>query len=270
MPTSAVHLGSKPSRARRYGCGVAGRRRQQRDWDDLASYDPWGAILREPGRSGPWRLDEFLATGERDAERALATAKNEGLPQRCAQALDYGCGAGRVTIALATRFDEVVGMDISPAMIERAQQTAASVTNCRFVVGAEQELQALPAEHFDFVLALLVLQHLPSSADIERHVVALTQRLARGGALVLQVPSRLPLRRRIQSRRRAYALLRSLGVPAPLLLARLNLDPIRTTALPESRVRAAVNAAGGTIAAAQDDDATGPYVPSRRYLVTRD
>jgi 2-polyprenyl-3-methyl-5-hydroxy-6-metoxy-1,4-benzoquinol methylase len=142
--------------------GVASRGRQQRDWDDLAVFDPWRAILREPGRRRPWRLDEFLATGERDAERALATARDDGLPQRYARALDFGCGGGRVAVALATRFEDVLGMDISPAMVERAQQTAASVPNCRFVVGAERELQALPAEHFDFVLALLVLQHLPS------------------------------------------------------------------------------------------------------------
>jgi hypothetical protein len=63
--------------------------------------------------------------------------------------------------------------------------------------------------------------------------------------------------------------LRGLGVPAPLLLGPLHLDPIRTVALPESRVRAAVERAGGTVAAAEDDDATGPHVPSRRYVITR-
>jgi SAM-dependent methyltransferase len=244
--------------------------RQQQDWDDLAAFDPLGAILREPGRRRPWLLDEFLASGERDAERALATAKDDGLPHRYARALDFGCGVGRVAVSLATRFEEVLGMDISPTMVERAQRIAASIPNCRFVVGAGQELQALPAEHFDFVLALLVLQHQPSPAHIERYVAELTRRLARGGALVLQVPSRLPLRRRVQSRRRAYALLRRLDVPASLLIAELHLDPIRTTALSEKRVRAAVEAAGGTIASARDDDATGPYVPSRRYLVTRE
>lgn len=243
---------------------------QQRDWDDLAAFDPLGAILREPGRRRPWMLDEFLASGERDAERALAMARNDGLPHRYGRALDFGCGVGRVAVALATGFEEVLGMDISPSMVKRAQRIAASIPNCRFVVGARQELQALPAEHFDFVLALLVLQHLRSPAHVERYVAELTRRLARRGALVLQVPSRLPLRRRIQSRRRAYALLRRLDVPASLLLAELRLDPIRTTALSEPRVRAAVEAAGGRIVAAQDDDATGPYVPSRRYLVTRD
>jgi SAM-dependent methyltransferase len=247
---------------------VSGRDRQRRDWDDLAAFDPWSAILREPERREAWQLDEFLATGERDAERALAAAESHGLLRRHSRALDFGCGVGRVSVALASRFDEVLGMDISPTMVERARALSASSPNCRFVVGAEPELRALPSEHFDFVVALLVLQHLRSANEVDRHVAELTRVLARGGALVLQVPSRLPPRRRIQSRRRAYVLLRRLGVPAGVLLGRLALDPIRTVALSEPRVRAGVMRAGGTVVATADDDATAPHVPSRRYVIT--
>jgi SAM-dependent methyltransferase len=248
---------------------VTERDRQRRDWDDLAAFDPWSAILREPRRRERWQLDEFLATGERDTERALGLASSHGLPRRHSRALDFGCGVGRVSIALASRFDEVLGMDISPTMVERARAVGASIPNCRFMVGAEPELRALPLQHFDFVVALLVLQHLRSSSEVDRHVRELTRVVAPGGALVLQVPSRLSPRRRIQSRRRAYVLLRRLGVPPDFLLGRLGLDPIRTVALSESRVKTAVMHAGGIIAAAEDDDATGPHVSSRRYLITR-
>ena len=81
---------------------------QQRDWEDLASFDPLSAILREPGRQEAWDLDEFLATGVHDAERALALAATHGLPQRTRSALDFGCGVGRVTRALALKFDDVL------------------------------------------------------------------------------------------------------------------------------------------------------------------
>ena len=248
---------------------MADRDRQRRDWEDLAAFDPCSAILREPGRTERWLLDEFLATGERDAERALDWADAHGLPRGRTRALDFGCGVGRITLALARRFDEVVGIDISSTMIKRAREIGAGVPNCRFAVGDEAELRALPDEQFDFVLSLLVLQHLPSSEEAERHVVELTRTLSRGGALVLQVPSRLPPRRRIQSRRRAYAVLRALRIPAPWLLGRLGLDPIRTVALSAARVVRAAERAGGTVVAGEADDATGPHVPSRRYLVTR-
>jgi SAM-dependent methyltransferase len=241
---------------------------QQRDWEDLASFDPWSAILREPGRESPWGVEEFLATGERDAERALAAAAAHGLPHRTHSALDFGCGLGRVTRAFASRFDEVVGLDISPTMIRLARELDGA-GQVRFEVGAERELCLLPEGAFDFVLSLLVLQHLRTGSEIERVVSALTQRVAPGGALVVQVPYRLPPRRRIQSRRRAYRMLRALGLPASLLLGPLGLDPIRTVALSEERLVRAVEAAGGIVLAGEPDDASGPHVPSRRYVVTR-
>jgi len=242
--------------------------RQRRDWEDLASFDPWSAILREPGRERAWEVEDFLATGAHDAERALGDAAAHGLPQRRRRALDFGCGVGRVTRALADRFDDVLGLDISPTMVAQARELDGSA-RIRYKVGAQDELDLLPAEDFDFVVSLLVLQHLPSADDVEQVVYSLTRRVAAGGALVLQVPSELPPRRRIQSRRRAYTILRGIGLPAPVLLGRLGLDPIRTTALSAERLGAAVETAGGTVLSSKADDASGPHVPSRRYVVTR-
>jgi len=42
-----------------------------------------------------------------------------------------------------------------------------------------------------------------------------------------------------------------------------------STALSEARVRRAIEDAGAILVAAEDDDATGLHVPSRRYLATR-
>jgi ubiquinone/menaquinone biosynthesis C-methylase UbiE len=39
------------------------------------------------------------------------------LPGRGRRALDAGCGSGRHTLALADRFDEVVGIDVSQPLI---------------------------------------------------------------------------------------------------------------------------------------------------------
>jgi SAM-dependent methyltransferase len=242
--------------------------RQRRDWEDLASFDPLGAILREPGRDSAWDVDDFLATGKRDAERALGDAAAHGLPRQRRRALDFGCGVGRVTRALAERFDDVLGLDISPTMIERARELEGA-GRVRYRVGTQDDLDLLPVADFDFVVSLLVLQHLPSPDDVEQVVGALTRRVASGGALVLQVPSVLPPRRRIQSRRRAYVTLRGIGLPASVLLGRLGLDPIRTTALLEERLTSAVEDAGGTVVSSRSDDATGPHVPCRLYVVTR-
>ena len=37
------------------------------------------------------------------------------------RALDFGCGAGRLTRALAARFESVVGVDVADAMLDKAR-----------------------------------------------------------------------------------------------------------------------------------------------------
>ena len=109
----------------------------------FASFDPWSAILREPGRDNTWDVDEFLATGERDAERALADCGAHGLRTAAAAALDFGCGVGRVTRALADRFDDVLGLDISPTMVALARELDGAA-RVRYKVGAQGDLDLLP------------------------------------------------------------------------------------------------------------------------------
>jgi hypothetical protein len=60
---------------------VTGHAHQRRDWEDLASFDSYGAILRPPERKRRrWEQEEFLATGQRDAERILVAAAVHTLP----------------------------------------------------------------------------------------------------------------------------------------------------------------------------------------------
>src|SRR5687767_8439812 len=79
--------------------------RQGREWDELAELDPYWAICTAPDkRFGRWDREEFFATGEREVAEVLATAAELGLPRRHGAALDFGCGLGRLTRALAGRF----------------------------------------------------------------------------------------------------------------------------------------------------------------------
>src|SRR5438034_9687481 len=109
-------------RAGLYRAGV-GSSRHVRDWEELAELDPLWAVLSDPGRSGGrWPIDEFFATGEGEVSGALDVAANLGRPQEFEQALDFGCGLGRLTRALAGRFRRCVGGDVSPRMIVRARE----------------------------------------------------------------------------------------------------------------------------------------------------
>jgi trans-aconitate methyltransferase len=224
---------------------------QARDWDDLALVDPFWAVLAADGkRGGGWEPTEFFATGEADIEELLATAAQLGRPTRHERALDFGCGVGRLTRALARRFDEAVGIDVSERMLEHARRLNADTPNVTFASSDEP-----PPEPFDLVVANLVLQHLPTKGLARVYIGRLIKATRPDGLLVFQLPTKLPLARRLQPRRRLYKPLRT-RVGAERLHA-AGLHPVRLLALPEPNVRATVDVAGATVAHTEDAAAAG-------------
>lgn len=243
-------------------------RRHRQDWDDLASLDPYWSVLTEPGkRFGGWDRQEFLCSGEIEIERLMVTAKEFGLPRSRDAALDFGCGLGRLTRALARHFGQVWGVDISTRMVEQARELHGDVPNCTFQ--ATEGPLTFPDARFDLIYSVLVLQHQPTRAAIRAMVADLVRTLRRGGLLCFQLPSRLPLRRRVQLRRRLYGVLRAAGLGERLLYERWGLHPIRMNAVAEAEVRPIVTGAGGQVLAAREDDHAGPEMASRLYFVTR-
>src|SRR5437016_3274063 len=99
---------------------MAGFRRLQHNWNALGERNALGAILTGSGGAlSDWDLDRFLATGREDVAR-FESVLDELAPQiRKGRALDFGCGVGRVTRALAARFESVDGLDVAASMIQQ-------------------------------------------------------------------------------------------------------------------------------------------------------
>jgi SAM-dependent methyltransferase len=221
--------------------------RHQRDWDDLAVLDPLWAIASRPGsRHGRWDDDEFMASGRRKVAAIMRPLHGLDAPIDRRRALDFGCGVGRLTLPLADHFEQAVGIDVAPSMVAqaRARAVAAGQANVRFVVDDGADLVALGEDRFDLVFSALVLQHLPSRCDVERCVGGLARLVAPGGALMAQMPARLAPWARVQPTRRAYGILRRIGVPPEVLYGRLRLQPMRLLALPRSRFEELLEAEG--------------------------
>jgi SAM-dependent methyltransferase len=100
--------------------------------------------------------------------------------------LDVGCGIGRWSRLLAARGADVMGVDLSPTMVEQARQRAVSdgvADRCRFRV---QDLSNLNVgERFDLVLGVTVLQHILDPHAMRRALEAMTAHLAPGGRMIL-------------------------------------------------------------------------------------
>src|SRR5215471_4196541 len=117
-------------------------RKLQKDWEGLAKADPFSAICTDPARSnGKWIREEFFQTGPEEIHTVLKYVHSLGLSvDHKAPALDFGCGVGRLTAALAHHFDECWGIDISPTMIQLATQFHKDNPHCKFLLNETDDL----------------------------------------------------------------------------------------------------------------------------------
>lgn len=94
--------------------------------------------------------------------------------------LDFGCGPGGLARDLAGRGFEVLGVDLSPDMIARAEQHGQERTV--FLAGSFQEIP--PAATFHGIVASMSFQFVP---DLEACLSGLTAHLLPGGLLTFAV-----------------------------------------------------------------------------------
>jgi SAM-dependent methyltransferase len=249
---------------------MAGRREHARDWNELAQLDPLWAILSDPARRNDgWPRDEFFRSGEHEVDAILAIAAACGLACRDRSALDFGCGVGRMTRALSTRFTECVGVDVSERMVALAAEFNADRPNCRFVVNTAGTLEQFESGSFDFICSSFVLQHLPDREMALGFIAEWMRLLAPGGLLIFQLPYLIPARHRLQLRRRLYRALRWLGVEPELLYRKAGLTPMRMNAVPEKTVRDFVSRHGGEVASTEPADDPAGSQRSLYYYVRR-
>ena len=164
----------------------------QRNWEGLAQTDPLWAICTDSGkRNGQWTKEEFFATGRREIEAVLGHTATIGISvDKTLPALDFGCGVGRLTRALAEWFPECIGVDISPTMINLAREFNRDFPHCRFLLNNEARLESLPNNYFGFIYTSLVLQHIAEPCRL-KYIAELVRVLTPGDALIFQVPERL-------------------------------------------------------------------------------
>jgi SAM-dependent methyltransferase len=235
------------------------------DWTRLGAEDPlWAVHVAEDKRGGRWDIEEFLDLGRRDVARSRAELGRLGLPTSWDRVLDFGCGAGRLSQALAEHAREVVGVDVSAPMLETARALDRSGGRCSFVLSADPDLRAFPDGSVDLVYTERVLQHLPRPV-LESYLAEFVRVLAPGGVAVLHCTTRPMWTARGLVWRFApfpvigWAQRRLLRYPAPM----------RMTALPEARMRALISAAGGHVVHSVPVHEPETHWEARRYVVRK-
>ena len=137
--------------------------------------------------------------------------------------LDVGCGNGFSTAILAPHAREVVGIDYSDAMIDRARREHGDLPNVRFDV---QDVLALdlPAASFDVAVSQRCLINLTSWERQQQALRHIARVVRPGGCFILQEGTRQG-REALNQAREALGLTRMPAVP-------FNLDFDETTLWP--------------------------------------
>ena len=203
----------------------------RRDWEELATIDAKWSVLTNPEKRNFWEDSEFFATGEHEMGQLILTLQGLGYPKLFKNALDFGCGVGRLTLPLSHRFENTWGIDISAPMLEQAK---ANVPRARFLLNDKNRI-AFADGTFDLVYTALVLQHLPHPRLVSGYIAEFLRIIGTRGIAVFHVPTHVELIHRIQPRRRLYTLLRTCGIE-PTRLVSLSLTPMHVTGLPEKRI----------------------------------
>ncbi len=131
------------------------RQKMREDWDRRARVDPryWVAATAEADEAS------YEASAEQDAKALLDGLRDRVAPS--ARILDLGCGIGRLAAEVAPKFAEVVGIDVSPEMIETARQLHAGKSNLSFFATSGSDLADFASASFGLVFSYSVLPHLP-------------------------------------------------------------------------------------------------------------
>jgi SAM-dependent methyltransferase len=161
----------------------------QESWNELATKDAFDAVLtRSGGVSSKWDPDVFFRTGIDEVEAILRRVQSLYPELQFGRALDFGCGVGRLTQPLSARFGRVDGVDISPAMIERARQVNRHGERCHYHLNETPDLKLFPSCTFDFVYSNITLQHIEPQYS-RRYIEEFFRILHAGGVAVFQLPS---------------------------------------------------------------------------------
>ncbi|MEJ2886626.1 class I SAM-dependent methyltransferase [Actinomycetospora aeridis] len=237
--------------------GTEGIDEVSRTWTRLGEEDPMWAVLTDADKAGGrWSAADFLATGVEEIAAVLARLAELGLEPGRDRALDFGCGAGRLSHGLAQAgFADVVGLDISPTMLAAARRTVEAPA-CRFEQVTGADLAAVPSDSVDLVYSCRVLQHMPP--PLAHGYVREFHRVVRpGGVVVFQMPT-------APARTPAGLVLRLLPQPVAVRLRR----GMEMHGTPERDVRALVASLGARVVTADPDTSAGERWQSRLYVTT--
>ena len=160
-------------------------------WEKIARDEPYFAVLSDGDdrsvESSRIANDAFFKTGEDDISALFAAVTTLFRREvRLESVLDFGCGAGRLTLPLARRAGHVLAVDIAPTILSHARQNAERARLGNISFSLYDDIVATAGPSFDFICSLLVFQYIPPSVGYAL-IRSLTTLLRSDGIAALQL-----------------------------------------------------------------------------------
>jgi SAM-dependent methyltransferase len=185
------------------------------EWQKGGRDDPFFGVAAWPGRqrggSNPWTAQEFYALGQSTwvdfRRRWVAYGVDFG------RVVDIGCGAGRLTKAMAADFERVIGVDVADGMLDVARANI-SESNVEFRLGDGITLPVATSTA-DAAFSAHAFQHFDSLALAHANFSEIARILKPGATMMVHLPVVMP----------------PAGIPGvlPLLSAKNRVDDLRAT-----------------------------------------
>jgi SAM-dependent methyltransferase len=131
--------------------------------------------------------DVFAGDPSRGESELEALFGRLGADPRGGTCIEVGCGPGRMTKHLAKRFDRVIALDVSPAMLAQARANAPD-DNVEVRQISGERLDGIGDGSADVLVCYLVLQHLPRRDLVLHYFSEFARVLKTPGQAFVQLP----------------------------------------------------------------------------------
>lgn len=131
-----------------------------KEWDDELFYK-WGEIQTQ------MVVDKFFQRLKIDTSDLVM--------------LEIGCGAGRMTRALSSRFRNVFAYDVSTGYVRIAREKNNHLKNVAFFVNDGLSFPEMKDKSIDFVFSGWTMQHMPTKEVVIKNVMEIARVLKSGG-----------------------------------------------------------------------------------------
>lgn len=165
-------------------------------WSSFGESEPyWSVITNDQYKASVINnlsIQQFYESGKHNIDFIEDTLRKHNVFLTDKIVLDFGCGVGRLSKALASRCRHVYGIDISSSHIELANMHTKNTANTTFtLISCPEDIIPFKAVGVDVVVTLIVLQHNRPNI-MKKYITELLGIVKVGGVAVLHIPYFIP------------------------------------------------------------------------------